>query len=631
MATTKNGIYYPNNYDTVADVPADLKKMAESIDAIVKEESEKNSAQGTKIANLEADNEINKSKISANEQSIGILQQKDETHDTDIEELQLENERLQERVELQEENMLSGKETGETVNLPESADYFCEVKVQGNRKQKTREGKNIFDKSSNPVINSKNIKTEETDTGLTLECTQNVNYAYNLYKLLDVTKYVGKIARMKTTILPLTEDSNPQYSIGLCNDDGSNRRLKVSSNISDQEISFEIKADEVVNYSYLAVWLYGKTGDTDLGGGGATYNNIIVTIDNEDMTYEPHGVMPSIKYPAKIKNVTDDIDITVCNENQLSYNDNLTSRTINGVMYTINEDGSITANGTATANATLNIVGGANDYPLKLKEGDYVLSGCEGGSGSTYYIEIYDGKTYRACQYGNAAVNFAEDTAIRAYITVKSGVTVNNVTFYPMLIRGTQAKEYIKNEHQKVIFPLEEGQVLHKGDYLAEDGIHHKRKTVVLNGTENWVVVTGTYNLFRLPVTGKTTTSDIMCDKLKKAQIVSSTNNYGIDGDSDATGIRVRTEETASMTLEEFKTWLASNNLTVEYELAQEEIEEYTEGQKQAYKQITELKTYKGESNAYTNTIAILDVEYKKDLETVINNLQATILASEEV
>lgn len=33
MATTKNGIYYPDNYDEVADVPNDMKKMAESIDA----------------------------------------------------------------------------------------------------------------------------------------------------------------------------------------------------------------------------------------------------------------------------------------------------------------------------------------------------------------------------------------------------------------------------------------------------------------------------------------------------------------------------------------------------------------------------------------------------------------------
>ncbi len=32
MAKTKNNIYYPDNYDEVADIPSDLKKIAESID-----------------------------------------------------------------------------------------------------------------------------------------------------------------------------------------------------------------------------------------------------------------------------------------------------------------------------------------------------------------------------------------------------------------------------------------------------------------------------------------------------------------------------------------------------------------------------------------------------------------------
>lgn len=32
MATTQKGIYYPDNYDEVADIPADMKKMAESLE-----------------------------------------------------------------------------------------------------------------------------------------------------------------------------------------------------------------------------------------------------------------------------------------------------------------------------------------------------------------------------------------------------------------------------------------------------------------------------------------------------------------------------------------------------------------------------------------------------------------------
>lgn len=127
--------------------------------------------------------------------------------------------------------------------------------------------------------------------------------------------------------------------------------------------------------------------------------------------------------------------------NLLNY-DTLTSRTISGITYTINDDKSITANGTATANSTLNLVGGGNNYPLNLESGDYTLSGCKDGSKDTYMLEIYNGTAYKGNVDGNTSINFSEDTAIRAYITVKNGVTLSNVTFYPMLYKGTQEKEY---------------------------------------------------------------------------------------------------------------------------------------------------------------------------------------------
>lgn len=35
MATTEKGIYYPDDYEAVGDIPADMKQMAESIDCII--------------------------------------------------------------------------------------------------------------------------------------------------------------------------------------------------------------------------------------------------------------------------------------------------------------------------------------------------------------------------------------------------------------------------------------------------------------------------------------------------------------------------------------------------------------------------------------------------------------------
>ena len=107
--------------------------------------------------------------------------------------------------------------------------------------------------------------------------------------------------------------------------------------------------------------------------------------------------------------------------NLLNY-DTLTSKTINGITYTINDDKSITANGTATANATLNLIGAGSNFPLNLEAGDYILSGCVGGSKDTYMIEIYNGDRYLGCANGSASINFSEDTAIRAYIAIRNGL-----------------------------------------------------------------------------------------------------------------------------------------------------------------------------------------------------------------
>lgn len=77
MATTEKGIIYPDNYNSVADVPQDLKIMAESIDNAIEE----NQYDDKKI--VDKLNEIDK--------SIGDLEKQDSETTQDIEEI---NEKL---------------------------------------------------------------------------------------------------------------------------------------------------------------------------------------------------------------------------------------------------------------------------------------------------------------------------------------------------------------------------------------------------------------------------------------------------------------------------------------------------------------------------------------------------------
>ena len=109
------------------------------------------------------------------------------------------------------------------------------------------------------------------------------------------------------------------------------------------------------------------------------------------------------------------------------------STTKNGITFTVNDDGSVTASGTASANTQLDI------GKFSLTAGtEYILSGCpDGGSESSYYLYgLYTsnwaglggkdtGNGYKFTAQWNGEVVF------RVYIT--SGTTIDNLTFYPML------------------------------------------------------------------------------------------------------------------------------------------------------------------------------------------------------
>ncbi len=112
----------------------------------------------------------------------------------------------------------------------------------------------------------------------------------------------------------------------------------------------------------------------------------------------------------------------------------------NGVTFTVNEDGSVVANGTAASTATFVIARRINDndgYPIE--KGKYILSGCPtGGSETTYSIMI----SYEFNSQGliTGKNDYGEGAEVSIYydyyaiaIKIQSGTTCEDLTFYPML------------------------------------------------------------------------------------------------------------------------------------------------------------------------------------------------------
>ncbi|MBQ8435505.1 MAG: hypothetical protein IJX24_05795, partial [Oscillospiraceae bacterium] len=111
------------------------------------------------------------------------------------------------------------------------------------------------------------------------------------------------------------------------------------------------------------------------------------------------------------------------------------TKTINGVTFTVNEDGSVTVNGTAAATTNFHL----NNY-VKLEAGrQYILTGCpEGGDTNSSYrlYGLTNGGNWVGTgnDTGSGSLFTAYDFPSFTYrIIVYSGATVDNLTFYPMI------------------------------------------------------------------------------------------------------------------------------------------------------------------------------------------------------
>ena len=101
--------------------------------------------------------------------------------------------------------------------------------------------------------------------------------------------------------------------------------------------------------------------------------------------------------------------------------------TWNGVSFTINDDFSVMADGTATGGNAVLVLSRPGGYTMP--EGNWILSGCpSGGSASTYNIAIA-GTTSDTGTTGS----FTSCSKVLVRIYVISGTTVDNLTFKPMV------------------------------------------------------------------------------------------------------------------------------------------------------------------------------------------------------
>lgn len=207
-------------------------------------------------------------------------------------------------------------------------------------------------------------------------------------------------------------------------------------------------------------------------------------------------------------------------------------------------------------------------------------------------------------------------------------------TIYPILVQETD-DEYVKHEQQLITFPLAEGQRLADGDKFASDGIHHKRKQITI--TEDMLIqgiVTTCTNLDYIRIKKPTDFAGYNNPKANISLIsfAKEFTDWTFDSANYINKYTCRLQYAYFMlgiekgtTYAEIKDKLIGQ--TIEYELAEEEIEAYTEEQQEAYNKLQNVLSYYNVTNVFTDK-ALLVFKYIADTQTWAINLVKNEIAN---
>lgn len=527
-------------------------------------------------------------------------------------------------------------------------------KLKGGHKQETRQGYNLW----KPF-------TSQTKNGVTLTVKDNGSYVLTGTATQITSFYVNGLnydaGDYTIALFNSTAISNEAFYVQVEHESGSLKQAFLTANTIKSSTTGKVNALSIVIPADLT--LNNFTFKPMLLKGIYTANTM--------PSFEQYGMMPSTDYPSRIKTAGNNV-------NFFNYND---KKTVDEV-YTVDDEGWITCEYDNTEGTAIKYLRYYTNN-LKLKTNtQYAIfveiknvSGTGRLSATSYYTDsqfaktsdmyfsnsksnyiykfivstkddfsqsLYGLRTLCIFQTGESGsitfrISVQEDTSITAQKFVYSDYNQRNIK----IEKNNTDTSSDKYEEQTIVMPVQ--QEMLQGDYI-EDVEHHEWGKLVLKGDEGFGLVSSN------PYQDKTTyfSTQILDNLLKTEEVISNYFTYkkylwgedveGIFYDLDhAYSLRIRVNKTIASTTSELNAYLkarynANDPVMIYYKLANAIDLELTEAQKAVREQ--KLHTYKNITNInLSDELASIDVTYKKDLDTILNNLQAQIIAnaSEEV
>lgn len=275
-----------------------------------------------------------------------------------------------------------------------------------------------------------------------------------------------------------------------------------------------------------------------------------------------------------------------------------TSYSKSGVTVTVNNDKTITLNGTCVEGASYVVELATN---LKLYAGQYVMTG-NPLQGYNYRIAIKVNGVYYTDNGNGVTFTVNETTYCEVFFIVNGGTTYNNTT-YKSMIRplGTDATYEPYTESRKytpISAPLRsslDGSVKDVARFVDGE-VDRKFTEIVLDGSESGWIVSGGFAII--------TVSDAISTNLTYGELLCSHFRYA--GQSADIGVCFNYNQRfhfaiEQTTLDEWLAWLQANPITVIYELAEPTTESI---------EPIDVDTFEGVTHISVSDDADMEVEY---------------------
>lgn len=302
-------IRYPTNYDSVADIPADLEDMADSIQDELDLKVDKVTGKGlstedyttaekTKLAGIEA--QANKTVVDSSLDSSSTNPVQNKKVKEALDEKQAEIDALNTYTKKLEKQIPTGTASGSSVQLTDSAESLAidNVEIGGATGQAQYEGYNLLPNNvTSQTINGITITVNE-DKSITAKGTASTTF------LLEIGTF---------TFL-----ANTTYRVSGCPSGGTDNTYRIDYRTAQEAVSFT---------DYGSGGTVTKTADTTLTAkiriaSGAVLNNILfkpmIVQGSTEKTYEPYcgkKASPNPDFPQAIHKVTGNCNVKMHNKN----------------------------------------------------------------------------------------------------------------------------------------------------------------------------------------------------------------------------------------------------------------------------------------------------------------------------